>query len=205
MALLTDADRERVSAAIAAVERRTDAELVTVLARRSAQYVHFPVLWAALVALASPSVIALLPHWLEGHHVFFLQWVIFGVLAVALQLPLFARHLVPRAVLRAEAANMARRQFLENGLTRTRGRTGVLIFVSEFEHYVEVLADEGISAHVSSERWADIVATFIKNVRAGRTLDGFVGCIESCGALLAEHVPVTDQKNELPDHLRVIG
>jgi putative membrane protein len=41
-------------------------------------------------------------------------------------------------------------------------------------------------------------------VRKGRTLEGFLTCIDECGRLLVENVPVTDQKNELPDHLRVI-
>jgi putative membrane protein len=177
---------------------------VTVLARRSGQYAHVLLLWAALFALASPPLFRLLPHWLEQDHVLFLQWVVFAVLALVFQVPAVARRLVPRAVQRAHAAALARRQFLENGLSHTRDRTGVLIFVSEYEHYVEVLADQGISSKVAPERWEDIVAAFIQKVRAGRTLDGFLSCIDECGRLLVEHVPVTDQKNELPDHLRVI-
>ncbi len=204
MSLLNDAERERVRAAIAELESRTDAELVTVLARRSGQYSHVLLLWAALFALASPPLLRLLPHWLEQDHVLFLQWLVFAVLALAFHIPAVARLLVPRALQRAHAAALARRQFLENGLSYTRGRTGVLIFVSEYEHYVEVLADEGISSRVAPERWADIVAGFIQKVRKGRTLEGFLTCIDECGRLLVENVPVTDQKNELPDHLRVI-
>ncbi len=204
MSLLNDAERERVRVAIAELERHTDAELVTVLARRSGRYTYVLALWAALLALASPPVFGLLPHWLEEPHVFALQWLVFGVLVLVFHVPAIARRLVPRALFREQAAALARRQFLENGLSSTRGRTGVLIFVSEYEHYVEVLADEGISSKVSPERWADIVAGFIQKVRSGRTLEGFLSCIDDCGRLLAEHVPATDQKNELPDHLRVI-
>ena len=87
MSLLNDAERERVRAAISELETRTDAELVTVLARRSGQYAHVLLLWAALFALASPPLFRLLPHWLEQDHVLFLQWVVFAVLALLFHIP----------------------------------------------------------------------------------------------------------------------
>ena len=41
-------------------------------------------------------------------------------------------------------------------------------------------------------------------VKSGRTIDGFIECIESCGELLIEHVPATEAKNELPNHLIIL-
>ncbi len=81
---------------------------------------------------------------------------------------------------------------------------GVLIFVSEAEHYVEIIADRGISQHVSNDEWQEIINSFIEKVKAGQTKEGFLNCISSCGDLLKQYAPATEQKNELPNHLIVL-
>lgn len=205
MTLLTAAERERVAHAIAAVERETDAELVTVLARRADPYPYVPTLWAAGVALLTPGVLALTPLWLGLWDILLAQWVVFVALALALRWPPLMYRLVPKSVQRWRAANLARRQFLEQNLHHTRGETGVLIFVSEAEHYVEILADRGIARHVDDEQWQSIVDTFTARVRNGETAEGFCECVRSCGELLKTHVPATAQKNELPNHLVLIN
>ena len=92
-------------------------------------------------------------------------------------------RLIPKSVHYWRAANLARRQFLENNLHHTEGDTGVLIFVSEAEHYVEILADCGIGQHVSDERWQTIVNAFVAGVRAGRALEGFLAQVSQPRAL----------------------
>jgi hypothetical protein len=47
--------QRQIAEAIARAERRTDAELVTVLARRADDYAYWPLLWAAVLALAVPG------------------------------------------------------------------------------------------------------------------------------------------------------
>jgi putative membrane protein len=47
-------------------------------------------------------------------------------------------------------------------------------------------------------------ARFAEQVRQGRTLQGFVECIEACGELLSEHVPPTHARNELPNRLVIL-
>jgi putative membrane protein len=117
--------------------------------------------------------------------------------------PLLAR-VVPKALKQRNAARLARVQFLEQNLHHTRGETGVLIFVSELEHYVEILVDRGISAKIGNEQWQRLIDDFVKQVTAGHSLQGFLGCINGCSELLTTHVPATDQKNELPNRLVVV-
>ena len=202
---LDEQGHARIREAIAAVERRTDAELVTVLARRSGRYAYVTTLGAAILALAAPAFVRFTPFWIEPARIVEIQWFVFLVLSLAFQIPPLSRLFVPEKILHARAASFARRQFLAQGVHRTEGHTGVLVFVSEYERYVEILADDGIASRVSADRWDAIVERFVLDVRAGRTVDGFVTCIESCGAILVEHAPATSAKNELPDHLRVIG
>jgi len=203
--MLTEAQQRQVADAIAAVERETDAELVTVLAQRADDYRPISLLWAAAIALLTPGALALTPLWLELWEVLALQWLLFLGLALLLRWPPLLMRLVPRRIREWRAANLARRQFLEQNLHHTRFDSGVLIFVSAAEHYVEILADRGINQHVTHEQWQAIVDSFTAAVKRGDTLRGFVDCVNACGELLKKHVPVTDQKNELPNHLVVLG
>jgi putative membrane protein len=209
MALVSNAEREQIAARIAEVERNTDAELVTVLAARSDDYRYAAILWAALVALCIPSVLLVAYElganvsvpWLVA-----IQLGVFCVSALLFRLPGVQHRLVPRTLRHWRAAAMARRQFLEQGLHHTAGETGILIFVSEAERYVEILADRGIHERVPDARWDDIVAEFVNAVRAGETLRGFEHAIARCGAILAEAVPKSpDNRNELDDRLILIG
>lgn len=60
---MTEYEQRQIAEAIARAERRTDAELVTVLARRADDYPYLPLIWAALLALAIPL---LLHRWQGG-------------------------------------------------------------------------------------------------------------------------------------------
>jgi putative membrane protein len=205
MALLTEHEQRKVAEAIARVERDTDAELVTVLAARADDYAYIPLLWASLLALVVPGALQYLTGWLTMHSLLWVQWASFIVLCLVFRIPRITTHLIPRSVRHWRASNLARRQFLEQNLHHTVGSTGMLIFVCEAERYVEILVDEGISKRLDNSHWDAIVAAFTRQVRQGQTLQGFVTCIEACGKLLKEHVPVTHARNELPNRLVVLS
>ncbi len=205
MTLLTEHEQRQVAEAIARVERHTDAELVTVLASRADDYAYIPLLWASLVALLVPGLLFYLTGWFSVNSLLIVQWLTFLALCLLFRLPSLTTRLIPRSVRHWRASNLARRQFLEQNLHHTVGSTGVLIFVSEAERYVEILVDEGISRHLGNEVWEGIVQRFTEQVRQGQTLQGFVSCIEACGELLRQHVPLTHERNELPNRLVVLA
>ncbi|MBC8982666.1 hypothetical protein PS683_00363 [Pseudomonas fluorescens] len=204
MALLTEHEQRQVAEAIARVEKTTDAELVTVLAARADDYAYIPLLWASLIALVVPGVVHYVSGYLTMYTLLLAQWATFIVLCLVFRLPKVTTHLIPRSVRHWRASNLARRQFLEQNLHHTLGSTGVLIFVSEAERYVEILVDDGISRHLDDSSWDAIVMAFTQQVKQGQTLAGFISCIEACGELLKVHVPVTQPRNELPNRLVVL-
>lgn len=205
MTLLTDNEQQQVAAAIAELEQQTDAELVTVLAASSDDYTYIPLLWAGILALLVPGALNFFGGWLSVNGLLAAQWGLFITLCLLFRVSGASHWLVPRRVRFWRASNMARRQFLEQNLHHTDGGTGVLIFVSEAEHYVEILVDQGISEKIENRVWEGIVSDFTAKVRQGRTLEGFLDCIGSCGGHLKSHVPATREKNELPNHLIVLG
>jgi putative membrane protein len=205
MTLLNENAQQRVAAAIAEVERHTDAELVTVLAPHADDYTYIPLLWAGLIALLVPGIVNYYPGWLGAHGLLAAQWITFIATGLIFRIPAITTRLVPHRVRHWRAANLARRQFLERQLHHTEGGTGVLIFVSEAERYVEILVDHGISARIGNETWVGIVDDFTTAVARGQTLEGFLKCIGDCGEQLQRHVPLTRERNELPDRLVILS
>jgi putative membrane protein len=111
-------------------------------------------------------------------------------------------RVVPRQAQHDRAHAEAMRQFYAQGIDKTEHRTGVLIFASAAERYVEIVADAGINDKVSPNVWDDAVHALVSAVKDGRPADGFVAAIERCGAILAEHFPPgTLKRDELPDKL----
>ncbi len=203
MALLKQQEIDEITQAIAEIEKQTDAELVAVLARQSDEYLYIPMLWAALMALFVP-VLPLLGLNISYQEVLLLQVLLFVGLSLAFRMPAISVRLIPQTILKKRASQLARSQFLDNNLHHTKGETGVLLFISEAEHYVEILADRGINNVVAEGTWQSIVDCLVDAIAANKAKEGLLKAIESCGALLAEKAPATEAKNELPNHLIVL-
>ncbi|GAB6390157.1 TPM domain-containing protein [Stutzerimonas marianensis] len=204
MSLLSESELQQVADAINRVERETDAELVTVLAAQADDYRYIPLLWASLLALLLPGAVVFFSGWLSAWQLLLVQWLTFIVLALIFRIDALTSRLIPRSVRHWRACNLARRQFIELNLHHTEAGTGMLIFVSEAERYVEILVDRGISSRIDDSVWQSVVAAFTEDVRNGQVLEGFLTCIETCGSLLKQHVPATHERNELPNHLVVL-
>jgi putative membrane protein len=204
MSLFSKLEEERIASAIAEAERNTSGEIVAVIAAESASYFHVPVMVAALAALLVPWPFIYFTWW-PVQWIFLTQLVVFGLLLMAL-LPRSVRFaLVPRALKHQRAHRRAVEQFLTQNLHTTEGRTGVLLFISVAERYVEVLADARINARVPVGTWQGIVDELTAGIGEGRAAEALIAAISSVGGLLAAHFPPgTTDPNELPNHLIVL-
>jgi len=205
MALFTREEEERISAAITAAERKTSGEIVAVVADSSETYLYAPFLWAALVALLVPWPLIHFT-WMKVQYIFLIQLAVFLVLLVVLWPKNVRVALVPRSIRNNHAKRRATEQFLAQNLHTTKGRTGVLIFVSVAERHAEVLADKAIDDRVPAGTWQEIVDTLTSEISQGRATDGFIQAIMAAGDHLARHFPPgAPDPNELPDHLIVLS
>jgi putative membrane protein len=199
--MISEADKTRVAEAIRAAETRTSGEIFCVIAHQAGDYPLVPLAWAALVALIVPAPLIYFTLW-PALLIYFVQLVVFVVLATVLSLPALRFRLVPRRAKDERAHTLAMRQFFAQGLDRTENRTGVLIFAAAAERYAEIIADQGINAKVSSEVWEQAIAALISAIKDGRPADGFIAAVEQCGAVLAEHFPPGAlNRDELPNKL----
>lgn len=229
MRTLDAAGKARVNAAVADAERKTSGEIFCILAREVSDYREVPLAWAALVALVMPVFLipfgllpldwtARLTDWSAAHGVGAGRAAAGAVLAYAgFQIALFIltwalvaiapvrRALTPKALKGRRVREAALKQFLAKGIHETRERTGVLIFASLADHWVEVIADEGIYEKVDKAVWTETVKALTTELKAGRAADGFVAAVEIAGRVLAEHFPPrADNPNELPDPLVIL-
>lgn len=198
-------DRDRIAAAIAAVETRTTGEIVCVLADQSSDAGALPVLLAALAALALPWFLVPFTA-LPVLTILSWQVVAFVSLSLLLCLPRVRVALIPRRARRAMAFRVATEQFFTRAVSRKRDRSGILIFVSLAEHYARIIADDGIAARVPQSHWQAAVDALVAHIREDRIADGFLAAINLCGGVLAEHFPQGDRedRNELPDRIYFI-
>jgi putative membrane protein len=203
MVKFTDADREKITAAIHAAERDTSGEFVAVVARSSDRYIASALLWAGGLALLLPGVLLFLPAHLRFVHIYQLQILVFMGLSLLFEfVPHLHMALVPKGIRHAHASRLAHAQFYEQGVHLTREHSGVLFFVSLAERYVEVVADKGIHEKLGEAHWREVVDTFVSHVQRDQVTEGFVAAITACGAAMAQHYPAKPgDVDELSDGL----
>jgi putative membrane protein len=200
---LTADDFERIAEAIRRAEDKTSGEIVCVLARRSSDYAFVPPLWGAFIALASPWPMLLFTD-LSPREIFAAQIAVFIVTTLVASWGPARYLLTPRAVKRARAAREAIEQFFSRGVSATKARMGVLIFVSFAERYARIVADEAIAAKIGNDEWQGALDLLLEDIRRERVADGFVAAIEECARLLAKHAPPGAHGDELPDKIYVL-
>ncbi|MBF0254755.1 MAG: TPM domain-containing protein [Candidatus Omnitrophica bacterium] len=109
-------------------------------------------------------------------------------------------HLTRKA--RPDIMAHAAQLFERLGLTRTKDRNGVLIFMGVASKRFAILGDEGIHSRVGSDFWTRIAASMSACFAEDRFADGIVEAVEAAGQALAAHFPYQrDDVNELPDEI----
>lgn len=211
-------DHVRVSAAVAQAERGTAGEIVTIVAARSDKYHDVGLHWAVLVMLCVLALLAIFPSladmamadpWGEAPHpsTLFTIGLVASAVAFLIARVLFAwwplrLALTPGVTKTRRVRARALDHFRVGAEKRTRGGTGVLLYLSVAEHRAEIIAEAGVHAAVPAERWGDIMADLVAAVRQDRAGDGLVGAVTAIGAILAEHFPRKENDvNELPDRV----
>lgn len=196
---------EAVEKAVGEIEAATDADIVVVAARRSGTYRDLTVLvgvaaaWLALVfALYSPWSFS--GNWLP------IELPIVGLLTAwaAARSPALLRTLAGRTRCQRQVAEAAGLAFRDEAVHGTRGRTGVLVYLSALERRVVLLPDAGIEARVPGAEWNVLRWGSGADPSDPTDLEGFLAGLHASGAVLARYVPPTgDNPNEIANAPRI--
>jgi len=185
----TREEHKRINAAIAAVEQSTAADLDLVVVRVSDRYSFYPLLWAAIGAVAATVILVLLRPAVSARMALSFQFLILIVLTLALDLLPLRLKLVPQHAKRAHARQLAHREFAAQYARGGPPRKRILLFVSLGERYVEILADHETYAAADPDVWQKRVSNFVSAVQSDRLADGILTAIQACGAILCMHHP----------------
>ncbi|NNE48327.1 MAG: hypothetical protein HKN37_16870 [Rhodothermales bacterium] len=210
----SESELEQIRKAVGAAEQQTSGEIVPYVVDRCGGYEVAIWRGAGLlaVALLTASLVFLQFYegwgfaWLHspwGPALVMLAGAAVGALMVA-TIPALRRYFAGPSRLARTVHHRAMRAFVEEEVFKTQDRTGILLFISLFEHRIEVLGDEGINRAVSTDDWVDVVQTVQNGIASGRIAEGIVDAIGKCGALLNSHgVDIRpDDTDELSNRLR---
>jgi uncharacterized membrane protein len=94
----------------------------------------------------------------------------------------------------------AKMVFHRLGMTRTKARNGVLIYLATEDRKFAILGDEGIHRVVPENYWEDVKEEMQKKFREGEICEGVCLGVREIGEKLKAYFPVEkDDRNELPD------
>jgi putative membrane protein len=210
----TNQELERIKAAVREAESKISGEIVPVFVEKSGIYTQATYRAALFGAMAIFMLIVITDRYVPSIAIYdrdpllIFVFVALGGLLGALMAHFInpvKRLMVSPYQLDQATKQRAENAFLEEEVFNTRQRTGIMIFVSFFEHEVIVMADKGISKVVDQSVWDNLVRGIIESVRNGKVIDGMEAAIKKCGEILLEKgfVIDPDDVNELSDDLRI--
>ena len=215
--VLNDNTRQQITDAIAEVEKKTTAEIVCAVATESGRYDRAESLIGLFCALASLCAA-------HGVHAGWMrsagEWSAapglhlgFQVLAVVAGFILgsvlasyahgFRRLVVSQRESDEEVDRAASHVFSQASLGSTSKGTGLLIYVSLFEHRVVILADDQVREALTDQQIEALRDTAVAGLKKHEFTDTFVQTVQQAGELLAETLPADRDLNpdELPNHV----
>jgi putative membrane protein len=196
--------KAKVAAAVAEVERQSSAEVVVALRKISGYYRHTDYLCGLALLVASLLIFLFHPEPfdIDLYAIEAAGFFAFGAVTSAF-FPMLRRGLTSSRLMADNARTAARAAFVELGVSRTRGRHGVLVFISMFERKVEIVTDIGVDEAALGPLWKDALHRLTGAVEKP-DFDRFLEALKAMGPALSKAVPrAADDENELPDEARL--
>ncbi|MGL4437927.1 MAG: TPM domain-containing protein [Bosea sp. (in: a-proteobacteria)] len=201
---LSSTGQASIAAAIRDAETITSAEIIVVVDRVAGNWRSWAMVVALLLAMVAPWPLIELTQ-VSTRGIFAFQIIVAAILIVLFQPQAMRLRLVPRLLRRRKGHDAAQREFVARGMTATRDRTGVLIYVALAEHYAEIVTDTAIVAKIGDDVWRTMIADLIAAIGRDQLAEGLVAVVQASGqALAAQFPPMVDDSDELDNKVIVI-
>lgn len=214
-------EQTRIEQAVKDAEANTAAEIVPVLATTSGRYdraedvvglwtgaICLCLAWLGLQTQGTDIDADWGTTWSQFELPLIVLSLVLGFLIgafAASHIPWLRRIFTPKKQMTDEVTAAASRVFFDHRVHHTEGSTGLLIYVSLFEHQAIVLGDQTIQDTLGHDALDALCQELIKGIVAGDTATAFCDVIEDAGKQLAEVLPRSeDDTNEHPDALILI-
>ncbi|MCA9040719.1 MAG: hypothetical protein KDA65_10260 [Planctomycetaceae bacterium] len=213
-------DREQINQAVQKAESLTSAEIIPVVSASSGRYDRAEDIigvWLAGIFMVSAWVIFPMPQQVSGdweatHPVWQLVAILFAGLVGFIVGAIVGSHwfalrrlFTPAKQMSEEVYLKARQVFFDNRVHHTSGATGVLLYVSLYEHRAVVIADQQVLDKIDQAGLDALCAEFTTRLHTEPITAALCETIQHLGERLATELPATDgDKNELPNALVVL-
>jgi putative membrane protein len=188
-AKLTKLQQEKLSAVLSAAEQRTSARLAVTVVHTSDKYPLYPILYGALAGMAVLGALALLLPWLDLRMGFYIAAGSFVAVSLLFEWMWLRLKFIPKHAKHWESWELAHRSFAARILAQNDRKTGILLFVSMGERYVEVVTDRDVDRHVPQSVWDAIIKDFTTAAKKSRAGDGLIAAVEAATRVLEQHYP----------------
>lgn len=189
MQKITDAERAKLKEALEAAEKTTSARIAVSTVPVSDKYKLYPLVYGGLAAVMMEAVLAFFfPH-LPLREAFLITIITSGLAMYLLDIWAVRLLVVPRSAKMWECWELAHRAFASRILAQNDRKTGILLFVSLGEHYVEVVTDRDVDRNIPQSVWDTIIKTFLAEAKQGRVGEALPKAVNACAAALAPHYP----------------
>lgn len=202
---LSETDKKKITNAVEEAEKHTSGEIVPMIVSASYHYPMANVIGGAAFAIPVSLILSSIVGewlWIGSQNMWLFTGFLFAVFIVfheiikrALKLK---RIFISQQEINEEVEEAAITSFFKEELHRTRDETGVLIFISVFEHKVTILADRGINNKVQDGQWNGIVKNIVQGIKQKRHADAICEAVKNIAEILKKHFPVKqDDTDEL--------
>jgi putative membrane protein len=191
--------KARAVAAVKAFELHTSAELVVTVKKRARSYPEVHLVFGAVFAFVVLLLLLFYP--LDFSTTYMPFDTFFGFAAgygLSRMLPPIERLALPIAKRRESVEQAAKAAFVDLGVSKTTGRTGVLVYVALFERLVAIVPDAGITPE--ARKAAEDARAALEAALARVDIKAFSEILEALGPAFGTTMARSaDDVNELPD------
>ncbi len=208
--IFSEEQKKDIEKAVQNLEAKTSGEMVPYIVPDSDNYVEgtlytiISFLIIGIVMVMGASLVWMLPAGIAIVEILiFLIVMMFLGFFMSFVFPSIRVQMVSSNTVERRVMQRAETAFLQREIFNTGKRIGILLFISELERKVMILADSVISKLVPNEEWQKIVDNLIENIKDKKTADGIVNAIDQCTDLLVKNGIENDETagNQLPDGL----
>ena len=200
---LAEEGKGALTAAIRDIEAQTSAEIVIAVRAASGPYLHAD-LFVGFAAAFGVLLFMIASPWPFDLVGLVIEPVLAGAAIgfAASRLPPLRRWLTPARIRRRWVERAAKATFVDKGVSLTRDRTGVLVYVSLLERVVAVVADDGVVRAVDAVTWQEHADRLDACVRRGGDGKALAAAMLELGPALSPVLPRGDDDvNELADEV----
>jgi len=200
-----EATKRRIEALVREIEAMSSAEIVITVRPQSGDYRAADFMFGALAALVGLCAYVYAPmEFTDDLAPPSIALLYFAAMTFCARVPTVRRWFTPQSIRAAAVRSAAREAFVDQNISCTRDRTGILIYVSTFERRAHVVVDIGIVRREGDGQPAAAVARIERVVAEGGDIDAFEQAVRDLGEWLASTLPPRiDDTNELADEVNV--